>query len=294
VLKKNRITTNTEQTNRESITESEKLILEHGKVGIIAGNGHFPLMFCEKAKANNCNTVVVAHHGETKKEIEAVSNTCTWVKLGQLGKLISTFKDNDVKVVVMAGGISRIKHFGNLKLDLKGVTFLAKIRSTKDDVVMRGIASELEKEGIRVVSCLSFFSKNVVSKGIFVGKKLSKQEKQDVEVAISAIKAISSEDIGQLVVVKEGVVVAVEAVEGTDATITRGGALAGEGSVVVKFAKTTQDLRFDIPTIGLNTIKTLNDSNVRVLAVQADKNLLLEPELIKAEAEKSGLSIIGI
>lgn len=251
-------------------------------------------MFCQKAKQNNCSTVVVAHVGETEKGIEELSDSCTWVKLGQLGKLISTFKENNVKVVVMAGGISRIKHFGNLKLDLKGVTFLAKIRSTKDDVVMRGIASELEKEGIRVVSCLSFFSEHVVGRGVFVGKKLSKQEKQDVEVGISAIKAISSEDIGQLVVVKEGVVVAVEAVEGTDATITRGGALGGEGSVVVKFAKTTQDLRFDIPTIGLNTIKVLKDSSVRVLAIEADKNLLLEPELIKAEAEKSNISIIGI
>ena len=159
---------------------------------------------------------------------------------------------------------------------------------------MRGLANELEKEGIKVVSCLSFFSEYVLGKEIFVGKKLSKQEKQDVEVGISAIKAISSEDIGQLVVVKEGVVVAVEAVEGTDATIIRGGALGGAGSVVIKFAKTTQDLRYDIPTIGLNTIKTLNKAKIRVLAMQADKNLLLEPELIKEEAKKSDITIIGI
>ncbi len=276
------------------IRKSEELILENKKVGIIAGSGDFPLIFCKKAKLNNCNTVVVAHEGETEKEIEQLADSYTWIKLGQLGKLISFFKENKIKAVVMAGGISRIKHFGNLKLDLRGVTFLAKIRSTKDDVVMRGIASELEKEGIEVVSCLSFFSDHVVSKGIFVGKKLDKQEKQDVEVGISAIKAMSSEDIGQLVVVKEGVVVAVEAVEGTDATILRGGQLAGDGSVVAKLSKTTQDLRFDIPTIGINTIKTLNKAKVRVLAIEANKNMLLEPELIKKEAEKSNLTIVGV
>lgn len=287
MLKKN-------NSSKISIKESENLIIEQGKVGVIAGSGNFPIMFCEKAKLNNCKTVVVAHQGETDEKIKEVANQLTWIKVGQLGKLISFFKEHNVKVVIMAGGISRVKHFGDLKLDLKGVTFLAKTRSTKDDVVMRAIANELENDGIKVVSCLSFFSEQIVSRGLFTGKKLSRQEKKDIDVGVSAIKAMSSEDIGQLVVVKQGVVVAVEAVEGTDATIERGGSLAGESSVVVKFSKSTQDLRFDIPTIGLKTIQTLNESKVRVLALEADKNLLLEPELIKAEALKSDLTIVGL
>lgn len=275
-------------------SSSEKIILNHGKVGIIAGSGEFPVMFCKRAKEHDCKSVVVAHEGETDKSIEDHADQFTWIKLGQLGKLISFFKANDVKAVVMAGGISRVKHFGDLKLDLKGVTFLAKTRSTKDDVVMRGIASELESEGIEVVSCLSFFSESTINKGIFVGKAISKEEKKDIDVGIEAIKAMSSQDIGQLVVVKQGVVVAVEAVEGTDATIVRGGQLAGEGSVVVKFTKPTQDLRFDVPTIGVETIKTLNTAKVRVLALEAGKNLVLDLQGVLNEAKSTNLTIIGI
>ena len=275
------------------ISSTEKAIIDYGSIGIIAGSGSFPLQFAIQAKSKGCKIYVIAHQGETAKEIEKLADSVVWIRLGQLGKVINFFKSSAVRYVVMAGGISRVKHFGDIKLDLKGASLIARVRSTKDDVVMRGIADELLKEKIEVVSCLSFFGEHVVREGIISGTKLSKDEQEDVRVGINAIHAMSSQDIGQLVVVKEGVVVAVEAVEGTDETIRRGGKLGGAKTVVVKFSKPTQDLRFDVPTIGINTIQTLIDAKSRVLALEAGKGMILDLEQVKKLASQAGITIIG-
>lgn len=262
-------------------------------LGIICGNGPFPLLFARQAQAHHHQVLAVCHVNETNPEIELIAERCSWIKVGQLGKLINCFLEAGVKQVVLAGGINRVRLFGGVKLDLRGAALLAKLRSTKDDVIMRGIAAELEKEGISVLPCTTFMEEYLVPQGVITTYKPSTSEIDDVEVGISAIQAMSAQDIGQLVVVRDGVIVAVEAVEGTDAAIRRGGELGGKGTVVVKFAKTTQDLRFDLPTIGKKTIETMIEVEARVLAVEAGKSIILDREEVVRLANKCRISIIG-
>ena len=158
---------------------------------------------------------------------------------------------------------------------------------------MRGIAEELEKEGICVVPCTLYLSRCLAREGLYTKSAPTEEEWSDISVGIDAIRAMSSQDIGQLVVVREGVMVAVEAVEGTDRTIARGGELGGKGSVVVKFAKPTQDMRFDVPTIGERTIQSLVKAKARVLALEAGRCLVLDEEKVVAAANRAGIAIVG-
>lgn len=235
----------------------------------------------------------MCHEGETDKAIEQIVDRAVWIKVGELGKIIDTFKSAGCKAAVMAGGINRVRLFGGVKLDLRGASLLMKLRSAKDDVIMRGIADELAGEGVPVLPCTIFMDQDMAPEGVLTRSGPTAEELDDIEVGRSALLALSSQDIGQLVVVREGVVVAVEAVEGTDAAIKRGGELGGKGTVVVKFAKSTQDMRFDVPTIGLKTIEALTASGARVLAVEAGRCLILDRDEVLDRAEKAGLSIIG-
>lgn len=262
-------------------------------IGVIAGNGPFPLHFAREAHRAGRDVVVVAHIGETTPELTAEVEYLRTIKVGELGKIISTFQDLKVKEVAMAGGISRIKLFGGVKLDARGAALLARLRSAKDDVIMRGIAEELLAEGIEVVSCTMFLSECLAKEGLLTKSAPTEEEWEDIRVGTAAIQAMSSQDIGQLVVVREGVVVAVEAVEGTDKTILRGGELGGKGTVVVKFAKPTQDMRFDVPTIGERTLKTLIQAKARVLALEAGRTLVLDEKKVVEIADKAGIAIVG-
>jgi DUF1009 family protein len=264
-----------------------------GVIGLIAGNGTFPLRFMESAQQQGCRVVAVAHENETIESIADLCEELTWIRVGQLGKIISTFREAGVRYAAMAGGINRVKHFGDVKLDSRGAKLMLKLRSTKDDVIMRGIADELLTEGIEVVDCTLFLPQCLAQKGLLAGPNLSDDEWADIGVGVEAIKAMSPQDIGQVVVVREGVIVAVEAVEGTDATVLRGGNLAGPGAVVVKFAKTTQDMRFDVPTVGLQTVKSMEEVGIRVLALEAGRSLIIDKEEVFNAAQKAGISIVG-
>ena len=194
----------------------------------------------------------------------------------------------------MAGGISRVKHFGDVKLDARGAALMLRLRSTKDDVIMRGIADELLKEGIVVIPCTLFMQSSITPIGNLTKNIPTAEEEIDIQVGIDAISAMSSQDIGQLVVVREGTIVAVEAIEGTNSAITRGAELGGKGTVVVKFAKPTQDMRFDVPTIGLKTIELLKQSKVKVLALEAGRTIVIEREKCIELANEAGIAIVGI
>lgn len=262
-------------------------------IGLIAGYGPFPIAFARGAKAHGAKIVAACHVGETDPAIEAVADDVFWVKVGELGKIISTFVAAGATKAAMAGGIHRPKFFGGVKLDPRGAMLLAKIRSAKDDVIMRGIADELAGEGIEVISCTAYMEDWLAPQGLLTKARLTEDDKQDIEVGISAIKAMSSEDIGQLVVVREGVVVAVEAAEGSDAAIKRGGELGGRGTVVVKFAKPTQDMRFDVPTVGVKTIETMVSVKAKVLALEAGRTLIVEPDKVVQLANKHKISVVG-
>jgi DUF1009 family protein len=260
---------------------------------LIAGNTSFPIRFAKLAKGHGRRIVAVCHEGETDKAIEQVVDSAVWIKVGELGKIIDTFKAGGCGAAVMAGGINRVRLFGGVKLDMRGAALLMKLRSAKDDVIMRGIADELAEEGLPVLPCTIFMEEDLAPAGLLTSRGPTAEEQEDILVGRAALAAMSSQDIGQVVVVREGVIVAVEAVEGTDAAIKRGGELGGKGTVVVKFAKSTQDMRFDVPTIGPRTIESLASAGARVLAVETGRCLILDRDEVLEQADRAGIAIVG-
>lgn len=264
-----------------------------GWFGVIAGNGPFPRSFIQSAQAHGHAVLAVCHRGETDPSIESLADEVIWIRVGQLGKLIEGFRGRSITSVAMAGGINRVNWFGGVQLDARGAALLARLRSVKDDVIMRGIAEELGKDGIEVVSCTRFLEDHLVSLGCLTKRKPTDAEWADIEVGRQALRSIGAEHIGQVVVVREGVIVAVEAVEGTDAAIRRGGELAKRDAVVVKCAKPSQDMRFDVPTVGLKTLQTMQEVDARVLALEAGRSLMMEPREMCEFADRHQLTIVG-
>ncbi len=264
------------------------------KLGLIAGNGKFPLIFAEEAKRAGYVVIAVAHRGETDETIERVTDAVTWVYVGQLGKIIRVFQRAGVTEAVMAGGIRKVKLFGNFRPDLRGTRFLAKRRSRDDDALLRGIADELASDGIQIVAstlCLSHF---IPAEGVLTKRAPRREEWADIRLGFHIAKEIGRLGIGQTVVVKQGVILAVEAVEGTDAAIQRGGSLAKSGCVVVKVSKPQQDLRFDVPAVGVDTVDCLHQVGATILAVEAGKTILLDKDSLLRQAELYGISVVGV
>ncbi|HEY1372583.1 MAG TPA: UDP-2,3-diacylglucosamine diphosphatase LpxI [Candidatus Binatia bacterium] len=264
------------------------------KLGLIAGNGKFPLIFAAQAKREGVELITVAHRGETLEDIERVGGDVTWVYVGELGKIIRTFQDAGVSEAVMVGGIKKVKLFSNFRPDLRGAAFLARVRSREDDQLLRGVAAELEKDGIRVLESTLFLSQIIPGEGVLTRRSPTAEEWEDIRLGFEAAKEIGRLGIGQCVVVKRRVVVAVEAVEGTDAAIRRGGELGKDGFVAVKVSKPQQDLRFDVPAVGLDTIRMMRDLKGAVLAVEAGRTILIEKDELIAEAERGGIAVVGV
>ena len=263
-------------------------------LGIVAGNGSFPVSIINESKDKGYFVHAVCFTDETSKEVKTLSDSFEEIKLGQFGKLINSFKKNNINNVIFAGGVNRVKIFGGVKLDLKGMAVLAKAKSTKDDLILRAVAEALENEGLNVLPCTAFSSNILAVKGVMTKRSPSKKELDDIEAGKAALVDMSPHHIGQLCVVKDGVIVAVEAVEGSDKTILRGGLLAGAGNVVVKFAKKDQDLRFDAPTIGLKTLESLKTAKSSVLAIEADKTIILDKPDFLDKANAISLTVVGV
>ena len=225
--------------------------------------------------------------------MESEVDAFLWIKVGQVGAAIAFLKEQGVSKVVMAGGISRVKAFRDVKLDARGALLLARIRSTKDDKIMRGVAEELSLEGMEVVHSTAFLTDAIVQPGLVAGSPLSEEQISDVELGRELIKAMTGYHVGQLVVIKNGVVVAVEAVEGSDDAIRRGGQLGGTDTVVVKCAKPDQDMRFDVPMVGKKTIEVMNEVGAKVLAVEAGRSIVVDKENVLKLAAEMGISIYG-
>jgi UDP-2,3-diacylglucosamine hydrolase len=264
------------------------------KLGLIAGNGKFPIIFAEEASRAGFQVIAVAHRGETLEEIERVAAVVTWIYVGQLGKIIRTFKRAGVTAAVMAGGIRKVKLFGNFRPDLRGARFLARVRSREDDALLRGIADELAGEGIEILDSTMCLSDVIARAGVLTATAPNQTQWEDIRLGFRLAKEVGRLGVGQTVVVKNQVVVAVEAVEGTDAAIERGGRLARSGCVVVKVSKPHQDLRFDVPAIGVGTIRQMRDVKAAVLALEAGKTILLEKDNLLRDADAGGIAIVGV
>jgi UDP-2,3-diacylglucosamine hydrolase len=263
-------------------------------IGIIAGGGQFPLLFIEAAHAAGRRVVVIAHKGETDGKVSEAADAVCWVKLGQLGKVISFFKQEGVGETVFLGTITKTQIFRDVLPDFKGLTLWNKIDRKQDDAILRAIAGTLEKEGINVLESTLYLRHLLFPVGVITRKKPNKNQRLDIEFGWQNARAIGKLDIGQCVVVRNCTVLAVEAIEGTDATILRGGTLAKEQAVVVKVKKPGQDFRFDLPATGLTTIRSLQQVQGAVLAVEAGQTLLFDRELMIEEANKAGIVIVGV
>jgi DUF1009 family protein len=268
--------------------------LDVKKLGLIAGNGRFPLIFAAEAKRAGYHVAAVAHHGETDGAIEKIADEWTWVYVGQLGKIIQSLQRAGVTQAVMAGGIRKVKLFGNFRPDLRGARFLAKIKSREDDALLRGIAEELALDGIEILPSTLCLPQIIAPEGVLTKRAPGREEWDDIELGFRTAKEIGRLGIGQTVVVKNRVVLAVEAVEGTDAAILRAGALGKTGCVVVKVSKPQQDLRFDVPAAGVDTIERLHEIKAAVLALEAGKTIFLEKEALLERAAAYKISVVGV
>ena len=264
------------------------------KIGIIAGGGQFPLLFTEAAQKLGKYVVVVAHKGETDKKVVKAADSARWVKLGQLGKVISFFKKEGVHEIVFLGPITKTQIFRDLLPDLKGLTLWNKIDKKQDDAILRAIADALAEEGILVIESTIYLQHLLFPAGVLTKTKPNKSQIKDIEFGWRNARAIGELDIGQCVVVRDRAVVAVEAIEGTDAAILRGGELAREKAVVVKVRKPGQDFRFDLPATGVTTLETLKKVKGAVLAVEAGQSILFDREKMIDEANKSGIVVVGV
>ena len=263
-------------------------------IGLIAGGGQFPLLFAEAARKSGRRVVAAGHLSESAPELaEAVDALC-WVKLGQLGKIISFFKQQGVREAVFAGTITKTRIFKDVLPDLKGLTLWNKIDIRQDDAILRAVAGVLEGEGIKILASTCYLDHLFFPRGILTKKKLSAEQMEDIRFGWRMAREVGRLDIGQCVVVRERAVVAVEAIEGTDAAIRRGGELTGAGAVVVKLKKPDQDFRFDLPATGARTIETLAEVRGSVLAVEAGQSLLFDREEMVRVANRAGIVVVGL
>ncbi len=264
------------------------------KIGIIAGGGQFPLLFAEAARKAGKEVIVVANEGEAWPEIGDVADRLYWVKLGQLGKIIKYFKKESVRQTVLLGTITKTRIFRDILPDLKGITLWNKINVKQDDAILRAVADALEKDGIKVVESTLYLEHLLFPEGVLTKKKPSGSQIKDIAFGWRIARSVGALDIGQCVVVRDGTVLAVEAIEGTDETIKRGGNLGKEKSVVIKVKKPTQDFRFDLPAIGIATIDSMTSVGCSLLVVETGQALLFDREAVVKKANDAGIVVIGV
>jgi DUF1009 family protein len=265
-------------------------------LGLIAGNRTLPLEFARQARAAGVKKLIaVAFENETDPALEKFVDETVWIKVGQLSKMISAFTDRKISQCIMVGQIAP-KNLHDLRPDLRTIGMLFRLKEKNAHTIFGAIADELKKDGVELIEATPWLKPLMPGKDFHLGPKLSAEQKADVEFGFRIGKEISRLEIGQTVVVKRGTVLAVEAFEGTDECLARGGGLAGKngGAVVVKVAKLNHDMRFDIPCIGLQTLEACANSGVSVLALEAGKTLLLEQEACAEFAKKNKISLTTI
>lgn len=264
------------------------------RIGLIAGNGRFPIIFADNARKLGYHVSAVAHEGETEPELAGHVDRIHWIKIGQLNKLIKAFKEDGVHQAVMLGGIKKTHVFTTLRPDFRTLALATRLALWKDDDILREFAKELEREGIAICESTFGLEGILVEEGTLTARTPSEKEWEDIRYGWEVAHEIGRLDIGQCVVIKDRVVVAVEAVEGTDGAIKRGGDLAKGGAVVVKRSKPQQDLRFDLPAVGPRTIEVMASVKASVLAIEAGRTILLDREIMLDKANSARIAIVGI
>ena len=265
-------------------------------IGLIAGSRSLPLEFARLARAAGVKRIVAAAaEGETDPALASLVDDLVWIKVGQLGKLISIFTSRDVKQCVMLGQIAP-KNLFDLRPDLRAMSVMLRLKEKNAHTIFGAIADELKKDGVDLIEATPWLDPIMPGAGFHLGPQLSAGQREDVAYGFQVAREISRLDIGQLVVVKNGTVLAVEGFEGTDKCLARGGELAGKdgGAVAVKVAKSNHDMRFDVPCLGSQTLETCAAAKIAVLAIESGKSLLLEREACEALAVKNKISVTTV
>jgi hypothetical protein len=278
------------------------------KLGLIAGNGRFPFLLLDAARAQGLSVVVAAIHEETDPEIDRraaadAGITVHWLSLGELSRLIDTFQKEGVSKAVMAGQVKHKQIFSSIRPDWRLAKLLLNLRTRNTDMLLGAVAKVLGDEGIELISSTQFLEPLLAQEGVLTARAPSDEERKDIEYGLGVARAVAGFDIGQTVVVAAQACVAVEAMEGTDAAIERAGELMrslADGAstlerrlTVVKVAKPNQDMRFDVPVIGIATVDAMVRAGASCLSVEAGRTLLFDREALLSRANQEGIAIVA-
>lgn len=263
------------------------------RIGLIAGSGQFPLLFAHASRQANVEVIAVGFEGETDPALGKYVAELHMLKLGRLNRLIRTLHNAGITRAAMVGAINKARLYTRIRPDWRAVKFMNRLRNLKDDFLLRALAEELESEGIQIEPSTIFLPDLIAPEGTLTRRKPNRREQNDIEFGWEIAKKIGNLDIGQCLVVKNKAVLAVEGIDGTDATILRGGRICKQGAVVVKVSKPRQDLRFDVPAVGFDTIETMKRVQARLLVVEAGRTLMFDREKMIDAANAAGITILA-
>ena len=268
------------------------------KIGLIAGNGRFPFLVLDAARSLGYDVTIIALKEEASTEIDeaaarAPKAVVHWISIGQLGTFLKILKDASLTQAVMAGQVKHIKIFGGFVPDLTAMSLLSRIKSMNTDALIAAVADLMREHGVELVNSTAFLEPLLAGAGQLSARAPSEAERKDLDFGYRLADTIAGLDIGQTIAVKHQAVVAVEAMEGTDETIGRAGHLAGDGVTIIKVAKPNQDMRFDVPIVGLATIQAMRVAGAKVLSLDAGKTLIFDREAFFASANEAGIAVVG-
>lgn len=264
------------------------------KFGLIAGNGKFPFLVIEGARKQGAALVVVAIKEETDPGIEQLAEKLIWVGIGQLGKMISFFKTEGVSKAMMAGQVKHVQIFSGSLPDLRMIKMLWNLPQRNTDALIGGIADEMRREKIELIDSTYFIKDQLAQEGFLTRRKPDDTERGNIEYGLKIANEIARLDLGQTIVVRAKACVAVEAMEGTDAVIRRAGELARGKLTVIKVSKPNQDMRFDVPVVGVPTVQTMIEAGATCLCLTARKTLIFDKEEMLALANENKISIVAV
>jgi len=268
------------------------------KIGLIAGNGRFPFLVLDAARSLGYEVTIIALKEEASKEIDQVAARAPaaavhWISIGQLGTFLKILKDAGLTQAVMAGQVKHIKIFGGFVPDLTAMSLLSRVKAMNTDALIAAVADLMREHGVELINSTAFLEPLLAGGGQLSQRVPTEAERKDLEFGYRMADAIAGLDIGQTIAVKQQAVVAVEAMEGTDETIARAGHLAGNGVAIIKVAKPNQDMRFDVPIVGLATIQAMRLAGATVLSLDAGRALIFDREAFFMSANEAGIAIVG-
>jgi hypothetical protein len=274
--------------------------MEDKNIGLIAGGGSLPVIIAKEAIKNGYNVFVVGFEGFTDEGLKNIASKSEFFKLGKIQSPIDFLKNNKVNKVILIGNISHVNIFSDIRPDLRAANLLIRLKDKTPTGIFNSICEELKKDGLEPFDTSLFLKNSLAKKGIIVGKTISKNKYEDIRYGFDIAKRIAEMDIGLSVIVKDKAVIAVEAIEGTDECIKRAGEILKKGAYknrnfsLIKVSRPNQDMRFDLPVIGIKTIENMFENGGDLIAIESDKTLIIDIENTLNKAKEKGISIIGL